>query len=431
MTNIVDSLNPSGFEPIKPPQPNESGGSRLRLWILRGLVFVLPILILIGAVAAFIIMGAMKSEPEETEEVVKAIPVLTTMATRDNVVLTVDVQGEVQPRTEINLVPQVNGLITYMSPKFIEGGRFNKGDLLVRIDPEEYALRVTQAQANVAQAETVVVRELAEAAIAKQDWEQLGRTGEPTALTLREPQVAEARAQLASAKARLSEAELQLKRTTLVAPFSGRVTIRHVDQGEFVTAGTKLGEIYATSVMDVRLPLTNEELRRAGLTLGFEATDQTPGIPVTLKADVAGTLSEWSGEIVRTDSRFDAATRVLYAYVEVRDPISKGTGPGTLLAPGIFVNAAIDGRRLDNVITVPRSALRGQDQVYVAEDDTLSIKTVSVLSSNRQEAVLADGITPGVQVITSPIRGVAEGMKVEVVNRDAANAPVQTVEGGE
>ena len=207
-----------------------------------------------------------------------------------------------------------------MSPKFIEGGRFNKGDLLARIEPAEFELRVTQAKANVAQAETVITRETSEANIARRDWEELGRSGEPTPLTLREPQMAEAKAQLASAKARLAEAELHLARTSLYAPFRGRVTMRHVDQGEFVSAGTRLGEIYATNIMDVRLPMTNDELRRAGLTLGFEAGRTTPGIPVTLSADVAGTYSEWQGRIVRTDSRFDSQTRVLHACLLYTSP---------------------------------------------------------------------------------------------------------------
>lgn len=386
-----------------------------RLWIWRLLIFVLPLFVIAGAIGGFMAMGALKPKPEEKEDVVKAIPVLTAVAAQDDVTLAVNVQGEVQPRTQINMVPQVSGLITYMSPKFIEGGRFNKGDLLVRIEPAEFELRVTQARANVAQAETAITRETSEAAIARQDWDELGRAGQPTPLTLREPQMAEAKAQLASVKARLAEAELQLARTSLYAPFTGRVTMRHVDQGEFVTVGTKLGEVYATNVMDVRLPMTNDELRRAGLTLGFEANGKTPGIPVTLTADVAGIYSEWQGRIVRTDSRFDSKTRVLYAYAEVRDPFGAGASNGTPLVPGLFVTAAIDGRKLDNIIVIPRTALRGEDKVYLAEGDTLFIKTVNVMSSNRNEAILDSGIEIGDAVITSPIRGVADGMKIQVV----------------
>ncbi len=430
MTDSLDARTPSGAGEYN-PNHMRGGSARKKLWIWRALIFVLPLLVIGGAIAAFIGMSALKPKPEEKEDIIKAIPVLTAVAAQDDVTLKVNVQGEVQPRTEINIVPQVSGLITYMSPKFIEGGRFIKGDLLVRIEPAEFELRVTQARANVAQAETAVTREVSESTIARQDWQELGRSGQPTPLTLREPQMAEAKAQLASAKARLAEAELQLARTSLYAPFTGRVTMRHVDKGEFVTVGTKLGEIYATNVMDVRLPMTNEDLRRAGLTLGFEATGKTTGIPVTLSADVAGRYSEWQGRIVRTDSRFDNKTRVLYAYAEVRDPFGSGASNGVPLAPGLFVNAAVEGQKLENIIVIPRTALRGDDKVYVANDEALSIKTVNVMSSDRHEAVLDGGIEIGDAVIISPIRGVADGMKIAVVKPNETSSEASEAQGGE
>lgn len=392
-------------------------------WVRRFLVFVAPILVLVLAIALFMIMGALKPKPEEKTEEVKAIPVLTALSVSENVTLKVSAQGEVQPRTKINIVPQVSGKITYMSSKFIEGGQFSKGDLLIRIEPTEYELRVVQAKANVAQAETVLVREKSEADLALQDFQDLNTGQTPSALTLREPQMAEAAARLASAKAQLGEAELQLRRTSLYAPFSGRVTSRAVNQGEFVTTGTRLGEVYSVAVMDVRLPMTNEDLAQAGLKLGFVAGKSNPGLPVSLSANVAGTYATWQGRIVRTDSGFDPKTRVLFAYAEVKDPFGAGASNGTPLAPGLFVTADIDGEVLDNMIIIPRAALRGKDQVYVAgDDDKLSIHTVSVASSDREKAVVSGGLPSGVHVVTSPIRGVADGMTINRVDRTSTTA---------
>ena len=195
----------------------------------------------------------------------------------------------------------------------------------------------------------VVTREKSESNLALADWEDLGRSGAPTPLTLRAPQMAEAAAQLEAARAQVDEAQLQLDRASLYAPFTGRVTLRSVDAGEFVTAGTRLGEIYSTDVMDVRLPLTNDNLRQAGLRLGYEAGPNAPAIPVTLSANVAGLDCEWQGHIVRTDSRFDSETRVLFAYVEVKDPF--GVHYEMPLAPGIFVDASITGQTLPSIVT--------------------------------------------------------------------------------
>ena len=416
MSESAKTQNPSRFGRRSDAQSQkQTNPARKKLWLWRVGVVIMPFLVIAAAIGATIILGAMKDEPEEKEDVIKAIPVLTAVAQSEDVTLTVDVQGEVQPRTEIGLVPQVNGKITYMSPKFIEGGRFKKGDLLVRIDPREYELRLVQARANVAQSETVVTREKSESNLALADWEDLGRSGAPTPLTLRAPQMAEAAAQLEAARAQVDEAQLQLDRASLYAPFTGRVTLRSVDAGEFVTAGTRLGEIYSTDVMDVRLPMTNDNLRQAGLRLGYEAGPNAPAIPVTLSANVAGLDCEWQGHIVRTDSRFDSETRVLFAYVEVKDPF--GAHYEMPLAPGIFVDASITGQTLPSIVTIPRAALRGEDRVYIAtSDDTLSIRLVTVLSSDSTRVVIGEGLNAGESVITSPIRGVTEGKKISRAN---------------
>ena len=357
-------------------------------------------------------MGGLKPETEEKAEEIKAIPVLTANAVQRSVTLQVRSQGNVQPRTEIGLTVQVGGQITYMSPQFIEGGQFKKGDLLAQIDPREYELRVTQARADVAQAQTVISREKTESFIAQQDWDELGRSGQPTDLTLRKPQLAEAQASLAAAEARLGEAQLQLSRTFIYAPFNGRVTQRAVDRGEFVTAGTRIGEIYGDEIMDIRLPLTQAELQRLGMSLGYKAP-KGGGVPVTLTSQVAGQTATWPARIVRTDSRFDNESRVLFVYAEARDPFEHDAP----LAPGLFVDAQIEGQTLDDMIVVPRAALRGADKVYIAKsDESLTIKTVELVTSNRDEAIIRSGLSAGEVVITSPIRGVAEEMKIDRVD---------------
>jgi len=398
------------------PKIRTENPAKKRLFIWRAVAILLPVLVIGGSVGGVAIMGALKPEPEKKEDTIKAVPVLTALAAQDDVTLSVTTQGEVQPRIEINVVPQVSGRITYMSPQFIDGGAFKKGDILVRIEATDYELRLVQARANVAQAETVLTREKSEAALALSDWQDLGTGNTASPLTLREPQMAEAAARLASAKAQYDEAKLQLDRTVIRAPFTGRVTTRMVDPGEFVNAGTRLGQIYSAEIMDVRLPLTQDNLRQAGLSLGYTVNQSNKPIPVKLSANVAGTQAHWMGQIVRTDSRFDTQTRFLFAYAELKDPFGKGAYDGIAMAPGLFVSAELEGQRLDDVITIPRTALRGENQVYVANDDnTLSIKTVQVLSSNREQAIIGAGLDIGSRVITSPIRGVSSGMQIEVV----------------
>jgi len=333
--------------------------------------------------------------------------------------LTVMTQGEASPRTEINLAPYVSGQISFVSPKFIEGGAFKKDEVLLSIEDAEYQLRVTQARSSVAQARSRYASEKAESESARKDFEELG-IGEGSELALRKPQMAEAAAMLASAKAALGEAELQLARTKIIAPFDGRIAEKNVDIGEFVSPGTPLGQIFSTGVMEVRLPLTDSELGQLGLSIGYGEND-AQGPSVKLSAIVAGVPRNWQGRIVRTDSRFDSKTRVLFAYTEVEDPYGVGADNGAPLDAGLFVSAEIEGRIIDDAVVVPRSAIRGEGLVYVVRpDSTMEVREVSVAKSDRDRAVLTAGLTPGERVIISPVTGAADGISVVV----AGDAPL-------
>lgn len=392
------------------------------LAVKRLLVFALPAVVLVGAISANMAMSIFSPKPEEKEEVIKATPVVVAEAQAERVRLSVSAQGEARPRTQINLTSQVSGKINYVAPQFIEGGAFEEGDVLVRIEPAEFEFRVVQARANVAQARNRFASEEAEARIARKDWEELGQ-GEGSALALREPQMAEAEAALASARAILREAELQLERTTIRAPFKGRVQTQLANLGQFVRPGDNLGEIFSSDVMEVALPLTDSELGELGLTIGFRDDANNPGPDVVLTALVAGEPRVWRGRIAHTDSGYDRQTRVLFAYAEVDDPYGAGADNGAPLAAGLFVTAEIQGREIDNSVVVPRAALRGNDQVFVArDDDTLEIRKVAVASSDRNRAILIGGVAPGERVITSPVRGAADGIELAVAGSPASES---------
>ncbi|WP_306252650.1 efflux RND transporter periplasmic adaptor subunit [Parvularcula sp. IMCC14364] len=402
------------------------------LFIRRLLVGGLPLLVIVGGIVLLFGMSALKPKPEEKEEVVKAPPVLVAEAVQQDARLTVTTQGEVTPRTEIKLVPQVAGKITFVSPSFIEGGAFRKGDTLLQIESEEYRLRVVQARANVAQARTRLRSEEAEAAVARKEADELGLDAANSSLARREPQLAEARAMIDSAEAALGEAELQLARTAIRAPFNGRVRRKNVDIGQYVAPGAELGEVFAVQVMQVALPLTDSELGQLGLEIGFLETDDVKGPAVTFSSLVSGRPHQWSGRIVRTDSGYDPQTRVLFAYAEVEDPYGTGADEGTPMASGLFVSAYIEGRALEDAVVVPRTALRGENQVYVVTaEDELEIRPVNVASTDRDRVVLTGGLAAGERVVTSPVRGAADGMKVDIVDPDAPETPDVTEEAEE
>jgi RND family efflux transporter MFP subunit len=238
-------------------------------------------------------------------------------------------------------------------------------------------------------------------------------------LARREPQLAEARAALEAAKAQLAEAELSLGRTAVVAPFDGRVRERMADIGQFVSPGQSLGNIFATDVVEVALPLKDADLGQLGLPIAFSATPQAPGPRVEFSAVVGGQPRTWTGEVVRTGAAINSQTRQINVFAELKDPYGAGADDGAPMAPGLFVNARIEGAKLDNVLIAPRASLRGDNRLFIgdAKNGKLSIRPVDVAYSDRTGAYLRSGVEAGELAITSPIQAAFDGMSITVLER--------------
>lgn len=355
--------------------------------------------ILVGFVFLIGMMGALRPKPERQTPDIAPPAVFFTVARPQSVTLDVTAQGEVRPRTDISLTAQVAGQVVSTSEHFVNGGAFEEGDVLIKIEDAPYRATAAAARARLAQEE-------AESTLALKDYEELGRADDPTALALRLPQLEQARAEYRAA-------QLNLERTTIRAPFPGRVRERIVGVGQYVAPGAQLGRIFSTDVAEIRLALTDNDLAKLGLPLAFVETEEAPGPVVELSATIAGKPHVWTGRIARTEGAIDAATRQVIAIAVVDDPYGKGADNGTPLAMGLFVDALIRGKPYPNAIVLPRSALYGRDKVYVVtEGDTLAERTVEIVSTDRDTITVAGGLAAGDRVVTSPLRGAAAGDKV-------------------
>ena len=305
-----------------------------------------------------------------------------------------------------------------MLPDFIDGGFVREGQVLVRLESADYELGVVRARSGIASAEQALARVQAEAELAQLDIEDLG-ISDASPLARREPQLAEARANLASAKAQLAEAEIALRRTAITAPFDARVRSRDADLGQFVSPGQALGQIFATDVVEVALPLNDDEMARAGLPLAFSASAETPGPTVKFNAVVGGEMRTWTGRITRTAAALNPQTRLINAIAELDDPYGEGAADGVPMAPGLFVKATVEGRTVEGLVRVPRDALRGTDQIFVGNgsEGKLEIRTAKVVYSDDDGAYLRSGVEPGELAIVSPIQAAFDGMNIQVVER--------------
>lgn len=354
-----------------------------------------------------------KPEPEKKSEAPRPVSVFVERVQQGDIDLMVSTAGEVRARTQVDLVAQVGGRVAAVSPEFIEGGVVEPGVPLLTIEDTDFRLALSEAEVRVAQAEVAVQQSVADADVARK---QLIGAEDVSDLALKKPQVAEARARLLAARAALEQANLNLARTRITLPFKGRITDKVADVGEYVSPGTRLGSAFATDKVEVRLPLNDSQLASLGLPIGYVAP-RGDAPKVTFSADVAGQTQYWQGELVRLDAAIDSNTRELYGIAEVESPYTDNVSQfGMPLAVGLFVNARIRGRRVEDAYVIPREALRAGNKVYLVNGDgKLEIRDVVVQHSSTTEAVIASGVKLDEQVIVSSIRNPIEGMALEAM----------------
>jgi RND family efflux transporter MFP subunit len=347
----------------------------------------------------------------------QALTVRVVTAQPQQVRLIVESQGQINAQHMIDLVNEVPGRIERVAQAFVTGGYFKAGDILLELDDTDYELARIRAEALVAEAVEEYDVEKTEAELAKAGL-----------FPLREARVDSARARVQSAQAELAQAEADLKRTRIRAPFDGRVLFTAVDLGQYISKGESVGQIFSTDIAEVRLPLTDQQLRYLDLPFGTGSNDKPLDTPVMLRAEVGGVQTEFQGYLHRMEGAVDPDNRVWYAVARVTDPYGlQDEQRPTPLAVGLFAEAVIQGRTVDNVFKLPRAALRNENDVLIVDaENGLRQRKVEVLRTDFESAFISAGLEPGDRVCVSPVEAFVDGLPVRVVN-DAATTDTLAV----
>jgi len=380
--------------------------------------FLIGFAILLFGVAGLVALIVLKSDPPR-EEPPDNIPVVETIhVMSESGSVSVRSNGIVQAARMVNLSAEVPGQIVSVSPRFVTGGAFKKGEVLLQIEPFVYQNAVAVATADVTQRQLEVLLAEEEASIARDEWDRLkeryGEEGEPPtsalgSLVLREPQLKLSEAALMGSEARLEDAKYRLARTEIRAPFNGRISTRTAEVGQFVGPGGVVASFYGTDVIEIPVSLTSSE---AALMKDFYATDgdSTPR-PARVKSTFAPENEQWEGYVHRVEGALDELTRTLRVIVRVDAPYVVRPGGQPLLI-GSFADVEIEGRVLDHYFSIPRDALREGNQVWIYENETLSFQNVSVVQVFENTVLVEDGLEDGDQLITTRLPIVVDGMQV-------------------
>jgi RND family efflux transporter MFP subunit len=381
--------------------------------VTRILLVPLAVLAVAGFGAAVLVATAPSVETVTPERALATVRTIVPQP-RD-IRLQVRSQGTVAPRTESAVVPEISGRVTGISPALVSGGFFAKGELLLEIEPRDYEMAVERARAALARAESE--REFAAAELKRQE----GLSARAVASTA---QLSQARrtgrvadASFDEARIALEQSQRDLARTKILAPFEGRVREKKVDVGQFVSRGEPVATIYATDYAEIRLPIADHQLAFLQLP-SLRNPEAGSGPAVLLSAQFAGRRNEWTGRVVRTEGEIDSRSRMVHVVARVEHPYdSPAEEPDKPpLAVGLFVQAEIEGPMIENVIVVPRYAMRDDAHILVVDStERLRSREVEVLRIDRDDVLIRATLGSGERICVSTLQVVVEGMPVKAL----------------
>lgn len=381
--------------------------------------WLLPIIILVIAIFSAYSIVASREEPQRKPRPVKPATVSVATLSPQDYAVEIKSNGTVKARTETTLLAQVSGEIVSAGPNYRAGGFFEEGDVLLKIDDRDYRSAVTIATAELRQAQLALEEEKARSAQAQKDYARLGLDATPSDLALRKPQLEGAQAQVAAAKARLDQAQLNLSRCEIRAPYAGRVLAQSVDVGQVVSSGTNLGEIYAIDSVEIRLPISQQQMAWIDLPESYrgESEQSAKNPTVAFSATLGGKRWQWQGEIVRTEGAIDATSRQSFVVAQVIDPYAKSNDGRPPLKVGQFVQASIAGHQIPQALLLPRSALTAEGQFFeVTPDNKLKGHKAEIVWRDSDHFILSNRIEAAINVVTSALPFALDGVPVKPVN---------------
>ena len=361
----------------------------------------LPRLALSLALASSVMLVAC-SKAEAPQEPVRAVKVLTVGV--ETFQSGHEFSGEVRSRVESRLGFRVAGKIVRRQAEL--GQRVKAGQVLAQLDPQDYQLAADAARAQLAAATTN--RDLAAADFKRYAALKDQNFISGAELERRETTLKAAQAQLDQAKAQLSSQGNQAAYTTLVADVSGVITAVEAEPGQVVSAGTPVVRIAQDGPRDVVFSVPEDKVAAI-----------KPGSDVSVRAWTDN--GTFAGKVREVAASADPVTRTYPVKVSLDASATPPLGATVYVSPRALSMVGTP------VIKLPTSALRKEgagSAVWVLDKATMTVKSqpVQIATADGNDAVIAAGLAPGMQVVSAGVHVLSPGQKVTIYQEKNAQS---------
>lgn len=373
----------------------------------RGRVVLAVVVLALIALVAFRLLRSKSPKPGVAPQVVTVAA-----ATTGPMPETLSELGTVTPVATVTVLPQLSGYLTAVG--YREGQDVQKGQFLAQIDPRQFEISKRQAEAQLARDKAALAQARADLA----RFTQLNESKSIAEQTYADQQflVQQDEAAVKADEANVAQFELDLIYCHITAPVSGRVGLRLVDPGNYVTASSQPGIAVITTMKPTTVEFT---VPQTALGKVLRRTNSGAQLPVT---------------VFSSDNSRQLATGTLYA---INNQMATATGTVTLRAtfanedealfPNEFVNVKLLVDTLQNAVLVPTPAVQSGapgDYVYLVNaDNTVSVRKVTLGPGDGQHTVITSGLAAGNVVVTDGMDRLSDGVKIKAsATRPAAGA---------
>jgi multidrug efflux pump subunit AcrA (membrane-fusion protein) len=351
------------------------------------------------------LLSSLRKESPKKEPELREIVVSAEVVALGEVAAEIVAYGRLKSAQPVVINSEVNGTLESGEVTFRPGQRFQRGQLLIKVDSRQIKLEISTAKSELLKALASVLPDIKvdfpDAYDVWQDYFNRCSFDKPV------PRLPEAvnnsiklylsRFNVYKIYFSILDLEIRYEKHFIRAPFDGAIIAAELRPGSNVRSGTCIGEIISLEELEMVIPLTVGDVQWLD-----------PDQPVLLSS--AELRGEWHGRIRRIGKTIDPQTQTVQAYILVDDADD--------LYDGIFLKASIPGRTIASAVSVPRRALYRQKYVYLVADGVLAFRQVEVVRSETDSIIVNGGLLDGDMLVTDILQGVSPGMLARVKNAD-------------
>ncbi|MBL6753387.1 MAG: efflux RND transporter periplasmic adaptor subunit [Pseudomonadales bacterium] len=376
---------------------------------------LMPIGILLGSIVITVVLIRNPTRVSESAPEIIPISVRVAEVRSESVQLFIESQGKAQAARQASLSSNVQGPVAWVSPSLEAGAYVKAGEPLLRLELADFETAVARSRATYEQASAEA--EFAAADLARITELAAKRLASESELQNAERAATVTSARLADAEAALEQSELDAERSILRAPFNAVVASRDVELGQFVNRAQSVAVLFDADSVDVRVPLAIRQLGYLDVPMGFRGEFESVQAPrVELVGSYGGKQYIWEGKLLRTEATIDPNSNTVQSIIRIEQPTADLGGETIPLPIGLFVEARIAGKLVEDIISLPRSAIRNNSQVLVVDaENKMYYRDVDIFRLEQDRVLISGGLVPGEKICTSPIQAVVDGMSVRPV----------------